>query len=96
MIHRVHLSDRAETVPVPAGHGLAEHLSVRNSPVLFGCRTGICGTCLSRIEGEALPPDAGEREMLDIYAPGLPDARLLCQVRLTGDVTVLAYLGGGG
>ena len=96
MIPRVTFFDRDEAVGVPLGEGLAEHLSVRNSPVLFGCRTGICGTCLSRVRGAVAPPDEGEQEMLDILAPGDPEARLLCQLRRTGDVAVVAYLGGAG
>ena len=33
------------------GDNLSEQLTVQNSPVLFGCRTGICATCLSEVEG---------------------------------------------
>lgn len=71
---------------VPARARLAEHLDAVNSPLLFGCRTGICGTCLVRARGAMLPPDDDEREILDVFAPGDPEARLACQLVCTGDV----------
>ena len=58
------------------------HLTVQNSPLLFGCRSGLCGTCLIEIEAdEPLPAhDSAEAEALEIYAPGNPHARLACQL----------------
>lgn len=37
---------------------LSEHLNIQNSPILFGCRIGICGTCsIEILEGqESLQP----------------------------------------
>ncbi len=75
---------------VPCHASLALHLTVRNSPILFGCRTGICGTCLSRVEGTLPPPGPGEQELLDLLAPGDPLARLCCQLDLTSDIAVVA------
>lgn len=40
---------------------LSEHLTVQNSPVLFGCRTGICGTCLVIVKGDIPPPREEEK-----------------------------------
>ncbi|MEL7510357.1 MAG: 2Fe-2S iron-sulfur cluster-binding protein, partial [Cyanobacteria bacterium J06554_1] len=31
---------------------LADTFTVQNSPILFGCRTGICGTCLVTVIGD--------------------------------------------
>lgn len=73
-------------VLLPDRVALAEHLTALNSPVLFGCRTGICGTCLVRAEGAVEPPDEDEREVLDIYAHGDASARLACQLACTGEV----------
>ena len=85
----VRFFDRAfAPVRLPLGGCLAEHLDVTNSPLLFGCRTGICGTCLVRIEGDLPPPGDDEKELLDLLAPGDPRARLACQVELTSDVCV--------
>lgn len=75
---------------------LSEHLTIANSPVLFGCRTGICGTCLSEIisqEGGQLPaPAEDERELLDIIAPDNKRARLACQIAICADLQI-RYLG---
>jgi len=80
-------------VQVPAGKNLSEDLTVKNSPVLFGCRTGICGTCVVEViaGAEALPaPDEDELEILDLYADGQPAARLACQIDLQADITIRA------
>lgn len=70
---------------------LSQMLTVINSPLLFGCRTGVCGTCLVQVEkgSDALKvPDPEEVEALDIYAPGNQNARLACQLTLTGNITL--------
>jgi ferredoxin len=77
---------------LPAGSRLAEHLTVQNSPVLFGCRTGICGTCLVRAvalgEAPLEPPAPEEAELLAIVAPEVPGARLTCQLVLGAGVLI--------
>ena len=71
-------------VDLPDLASLPLHLTVQNSPVLFGCRSGLCGTCL--IEAEAIgpeglePPDEAEAEALELYAPDNRRARLACQL----------------
>jgi ferredoxin len=80
-------------VRVPAGCELAEHLDVHNSPVLFGCRTGLCGTCAAIVEGETSPVGPDEREVIDIEWGDEPGARLLCQLRPTTDLRILRVLG---
>jgi ferredoxin len=67
---------------------LSEHLTIQNSPVLFGCRTGICGTCLVEVIGEIPPPQPDEQEMLDTLAPNNPNARLACQLELTSNLEI--------
>lgn len=68
---------------LPSGQPLSLHFNAINSPLLFGCRAGLCGTCL--IELEATPDCAGpseeEQEALEVYAPGNASARLACQVK---------------
>ncbi|HUF63538.1 MAG TPA: 2Fe-2S iron-sulfur cluster-binding protein [Verrucomicrobiales bacterium] len=73
------------------GRDLSLALTSANSPVLFGCRSGLCGTCLVEVEaidGELEPPADSEREPLELYAPGNPKARLACQLRLTQSVRI--------
>ncbi|MBH8573720.1 (2Fe-2S)-binding protein [Nostocaceae cyanobacterium CENA369] len=67
---------------------LSEHLTIQNSPVLFGCRTGICGTCLVEVIGEIPAPKLDEQEMLDTLAPNDSNARLACQIDITSDLEI--------
>ena len=69
---------------------LSDSLTIQNSPVLFGCRTGICGTCLVAIRGDISPPDSDELEILEIFAPVNPLARLACQIVVTGNLEIVA------
>jgi ferredoxin len=76
---------------LPHGAALSEVLTIENSPLLFGCRTGICGTCIARVEarsGELPPPTEDEKDVLDLLCPNEPKARLACQIRLSADLTI--------
>jgi ferredoxin len=98
--HALHLVSfsHASHCPISLARGsiLSEHLSVANSPMLFGCRTGICGTCLIEVEaqenGEIACPSADEKELLELIAPGNPRARLACQIELRADIRI-RYIG---
>ncbi len=78
-------------IALPQHDNLANYLTVQNSTVLFGCRTGICGTCLCVIEGDVPPPNLDEREVLEILAPGNPQARLACQIDVTNDIAIAPF-----
>lgn len=84
------------SINLVAGANLSEYLTTQNSPLLFGCRTGICGTCLIEIEheenGELPPPDDDEMELLEIIAADRPRARLACQIDLRADIRI-RYVG---
>ena len=91
--HRIEFPGTAfAAVDLPELASLPLHLTVQNSPVLFGCRSGLCGTCLIEVEplgvGGVEPPDADEAEALEIYAPGTPRARLACQLVLSAAVRI--------
>jgi len=88
----VHFGDADHAdVTLPVGARLSEHLNATDAPLLFGCRTGICGTCLVRAQGPCDPPDDDEREMIDVFAPDDPQARLACQLHCRGDVTLVRH-----
>lgn len=71
-------------VKVPENGNLSEYLHASNSPLLFGCRSGLCGTCLIEVlDGSLTPPTVEELEALDVYAPDNPHARLACQIQLS-------------
>ena len=67
---------------------LSVGLTLQNSPILFGCRTGICGTCLVSATGNMQSVDAEEKEVLEILAPNCSTARLACQIVPTGDLSL--------
>jgi ferredoxin len=82
---------------IQVGHGenLSSSADITTCPVLFGCRTGICGTCLvlvSKGEEHLSPASDDEKEFLDIVASGQANARLACQLNVEGDLE-LEYLG---
>jgi ferredoxin len=81
-------TDRA-TILVASNSQLSDSITIQNSPVLFGCRTGICGTCLVTIRGDISPPDPDEREILEIFAPNNPLARLACQITVIADIEIV-------
>ena len=76
--------DNCAPVMVENGQELSEVLDSTNSPLLFGCRTGICGVCIVEIldvkDGELPAANQNEAESLDLYAPQNPKARLACQL----------------
>lgn len=81
---------RFEPLMLPPHAPLSLHLTAQNSPVLFGCREGVCGSCLIRVDNAdgLAPASAHEAEALAVYAPDLPDARLACQLDLTADIAL--------
>jgi ferredoxin len=77
-----------ESITLQPYDSLAEHLTVENSPVLFGCRTGLCGSCLVTVLGDVPPPMPEEQEVLQILAPDNPQARLACQIELIQNIAL--------
>jgi ferredoxin len=83
---------RFDSIGIPVGQPLAEVLTVQNSPVLFGCRTGICGTCMVGVTGDVVEASEDELEILELYAPDNPTARLACQLSVRGDVVITSIV----
>ncbi len=78
-------------VTLNEGDNLSEKLTIHNSPILFGCRIGICGTCaIEVVSSESpLPPRShDEVEFLGAMAPGRDNVRLACQIRINTDVKI--------
>lgn len=79
-------------VTLTEGSNLSEYLNSTNSPLLFGCRTGLCGTCIIDVQRES--PDAlhektdMEEGLLPILAPQSTTARLACQISLNTNICV--------
>ena len=85
-------SDNDQELTIKANEQLADVLDSLNSPILMGCRTGICAICACKIKridnGELAPADSEEQEMLELYADGVKNARLACQIQVTADLTI--------
>ncbi len=82
-------------VELEDGKNLSEVLDTTNSPVLFGCRTGICGTCVVKViegAGSVDEPSSDELEVLELCKGEGKDTRLSCLMKCNGDVK-LEYLG---
>ncbi len=77
---------------LPDGACLSEELTIDNSPILFGCRTGICGTCMIELTAESSkdihPRTDEENELLEIMAPNRPQCRLACQIRINAHLRI--------
>ena len=82
-----------EELLVEEGTNLSVALDATNSPALFGCRTGLCGTCALIVRGELSPPDEDEVEVLEVYADGAPGARLACQIEVRSELEILPLEG---
>jgi ferredoxin len=78
--------DRSRLKYSATHQNLSENLTIHNSPVLFGCRTGICGTCLVEAIGDIPAAKSDEQEMLDKLAPNVKNARLACQIDLAANI----------
>jgi len=90
--HRVEFPGTDFTpVEIAEGSNLSEVLTAENSPVLFGCRTGICGTCLSSVDaaGQLEAPDPEEQEVLEVISEDEPNARLCCQLSISCDLKIV-------
>lgn len=78
-------------VTLQEGDNLSEKLTIHNSPILFGCRIGICGTCAIEVQesDSPLPPRThDESEFLGAMAPGRDNVRLACQIKINTNMTI--------
>lgn len=83
-------SDKAP-VELSQGDCLAEKLTIHNSPILFGCRIGICGTCAVEVVSEDSPLHErtyDEKEFLGTMAPGRDNVRLACQIHINTNIKI--------
>jgi ferredoxin len=85
----------AVELDITDGANLSEEVNITNCPILFGCRTGICGTCLVNVKDGAdkiTPAGSDELEFLDIVGGPHENPRLACMFKVLGDVE-LEYIG---
>jgi len=87
----VRFEDDNLTITVAPGAKLTDVCDQHTVSLLFGCREANCATCLIEVTsgGEHLSQIAlNERELLEIFAPDNPRARLACQCRVQGDCSL--------
>ena len=80
-----------EPVTLNDGDNLSEKLTIQNSPILFGCRIGICGTCAIEVlhsDSELQPRTHDENEFLGTMAPEREEVRLACQIRINTNMKI--------
>lgn len=85
----------SDPLELEMGKNLSKQLDATHSPILFGCRTGICGTCLVNVlKGHEYlsPASDDELELLEIMADDQPHPRLACQLECSGDISI-EYIG---
>jgi ferredoxin len=88
---KITFADIGVTITVPAGTRLIEVSERVGAGIVYGCREGECGTCLTRViaGGEHLAePSVLEDEVLkNMLAPS--NCRLACQAQaLDGEITL--------
>lgn len=86
--------DTGLVVSTSAGRSFMEICDEFNTPVLIGCRSASCGTCLVRITagGDNLSPTSEtEAILLSVLADGDPQARLACQCTVHGPISVRSF-----
>jgi ferredoxin len=92
MSYRISFQDSHKlSVDLEAGDCLSEKLNIHNSPILFGCRIGICGTCAIEIlesDGKLSERTQDEKDFLENMAPGNEKARLACQIHINTNMKV--------
>ncbi len=90
----ISFEDTGLVVTSSAGRPFMEICDEFNTPVLMGCRSASCGTCLVRITagGDHLSPiTESEAILLDVLADGDPQARLACQCSVHGPISVRIF-----
>lgn len=78
-------------VELKEGDNLSEKLTIHNSPILFGCRIGICGTCAIELLEQSSPLHErthDEKEFLGAMAPGRDNVRLACQININTNIKI--------
>lgn len=83
---KVTFADVAITVNIPAGTRIIEISEKVGAGIIYGCREGDCGTCLTRVEAgleNLSEPSALETKVLKENLAGRND-RLACQCQVLG------------
>lgn len=87
---KITFTKTGQTMEIAAGGSFLEFCQDNDAPHTFGCTVGSCGTCVCLIVAGAenvSPMDDEESETVEMCS-GVPGARLGCQLKVNGDITV--------
>jgi 2Fe-2S ferredoxin len=87
----IFFEDTGKALKTSAGRRFIDICDEFDTPILFGCRSASCGTCLVEVTGgmENLSPVTDEEAiLLEVMAEGNPLARLACQCVVNGSISV--------
>jgi ferredoxin len=87
---KVTLKPRGQVIRVKKGAALVDVADDHDTDLEFGCRDGICGTCIMTVlnGGENLSPmSVAEQDTLENF-DAAPGQRLACQVKILGHVEI--------
>ncbi|AFZ58474.1 (2Fe-2S)-binding protein [Anabaena cylindrica FACHB-243] len=91
MIVSIHFEDDQKTIKTVANQCLTQICDQYPNSILFGCRSGVCGTCLIEVVSgiENLSPIMEKEQiLLDILAPKNPLIRVACQCVVKDDICI--------
>jgi ferredoxin len=77
-------------IDVKKGAALVDVAEDHDTGLDFGCRDGVCGTCIMTVRGGAenlSAADVEEKDTLENFGAA-PGQRLACQVKILGDVEI--------
>ena len=77
-------------IAVKKGTALVDVADTHETGLDFGCRDGVCGTCVVTVlrgTENLSPPDFKEKDTLENF-DAEPGQRLACQVKILGDVEI--------
>ena len=79
-----------KTYEVPQGKSFLDFCEENSADHPFGCTQGICGTCCAEILSGAENLNQPTEEELETIrsVSGLEGARLGCQLKINGDITI--------
>lgn len=87
---RVVIRPAGQVLRVKKGAALADVADAQATPLDFGCRDGVCGTCIVTVlrGRENLSPCTVHEEDTLANFDAAPNQRLACQLRILGDVEI--------
>jgi ferredoxin len=89
-VANVKILPQEKSIEIPNGKTIQEATDGMDVGILYGCRSGRCGSCIVRVVenmDNLSHPEKREKIVLKNLM-ATPDERLACQARVLGDVTL--------